>query len=178
MGCEVRSCSKNKTFYVTFLAQMFGMSKNIYTFAIREPAKPLITMLKCAGRFYFMSLCQERLRLQKHTPHHKSLVQLLKERGMKIADDDRAEHCLCHIGYYRLSAYMYPLLSFPKCNHRFKPGASFDKVMMLYRFDKELRMLIFREIEKIEIAVRCAIVNVGTKMTNYPILDDRQSKFL
>ena len=73
---------------------------------------------------------------------------------------------------------MYPLLSFPKCNHRFKPGASFDKVMMLYRFDKELRMLIFREIEKIEIAVRCAIVNVGTKMTNYPILDDRQSEFL
>lgn len=39
---------------------------------------------------------------------------------------------------------------------------------MLYRFDKELRMLIFREIEKIEIAVRCAVVNVGTQMTNNP----------
>lgn len=29
---------------------------------------------------------------------------------------------------------------------------------MLYRFDKKLRLLLFNEIEKIEIAVRCAVV--------------------
>lgn len=32
-------------------------------------------------------------------------------------------------------------------------------------FDKKLRLLLFNEIEKIEIAVRCAIVNFGTEMT-------------
>ena len=40
--------------------------------------------------------------------------------------------------------------------------------MMLYRFDKKIRLLLFNEIEKIEVAVRCAIVNFGTEMTGNP----------
>ena len=83
---------------------------------------------------------------------------------MEITDGEKAQHYLSHIGYYRLSAYMYPLLSIPKEQHLFKPGTTFSKVMMLYRFDKKLRLLLFNEIEKIEIAVRCAIVNFGTEM--------------
>ena len=63
---------------------------------------------------------------------------------------------------------MYPLLSIPKEQHLFKRGVSFGKVMMLYRFDKKLRLLLFNEIEKIEVAVRCAIVNFGTEMTGNP----------
>ena len=35
----------------------------------------------------------------------------------------------------------------------------------LTEFDKKLRLLLFNEIEKIEISVRCAIVNFGTEMT-------------
>ena len=40
----------------------------------------------------------------------------------------------------------------PKTAHLYKEGSSFKKVMMLYRFDKKLRLLMFNEIEKIEIA--------------------------
>lgn len=94
------------------------------------------------------------------------LVHILKSRNLGITDDEKAKHYLSHIGYYRLSAYMYPLYSFPKERHLFKDGSTFDKVMMLYRFDKKLRLLLFNEIEKIEIAVRCAIVNFGTEMIN------------
>ena len=100
------------------------------------------------------------------TPHE--LVQLLKTRGMEITDEEKAVHYLSHIGYYRLSAYMYPLLSIPKEQHLFKQGVTFGKVMRLYRFDKKLRLLLFNEIEKIEVAVRCAIVNFGTEMTGNP----------
>ena len=92
------------------------------------------------------------------------LVQLLKARGLEITDEEKAKHYLSHIGYYRLSAYMYPLLSFPKEQQLFKQGVTFGKVMMLYRFDKKLRLLLFNEIEKIEIAVRCAVINFGTEM--------------
>ena len=60
---------------------------------------------------------------------------------------------------------MYPLLQTPKEQHRYKQGATFDQVMMLYRFDKKLRLLIFNEIEKIEVAIRSAIVNIGCEMT-------------
>ena len=87
---------------------------------------------------------------------------------MEITDEEKAQHYLSHIGYYRLSAYMYPLLSIPKEQHLFKQGVTFGKVMMLYRFDKKLRLLLFNEIEKIEVAVRCAIVNFGTEMTGSP----------
>ena len=48
---------------------------------------------------------------------------------------------------------MYPLLKMPKTAHLYKEGSTFKKVMMLYRFDKKLRLLMFNEIEKIEIAI-------------------------
>ena len=62
------------------------------------------------------------------TPHE--LVQLLKTRGMEITDEEKAQHYLSHIGYYRLSAYMYPLLSIPKEQHLFKQGVTFGKVII------------------------------------------------
>ena len=52
---------------------------------------------------------------------------------MEITDEEKALHYLSHIGYYRLSAYMYPLLSISKEQHLFKQGVTFSKVMMLYR---------------------------------------------
>ena len=95
---------------------------------------------------------------------------------MEIVDEQQAQHYLSHIGYYRLSAYMYPLLSIPKEQHLFKSGVTFSKLMKLYRFDKKLRLLLFNEIEKIEVAVRCAIVNFGTEMTNNPFwMTDRNN---
>ena len=47
-------------------------------------------------------------------------------------------------------------------------GATFSKVMMLYRFDKKLRLLLFNEIEKIEVSVRSAIVKHGCEVTGDP----------
>ena len=96
------------------------------------------------------------------------LVTLLRSRGLHIEDQQKAEDYLDNIGYYRLSAYMYPLLKSPKTAHIFKEGATFKKVMMLYRFDKKLRLLIFNEIEKIEIAVRRAVMQIPAEMTNDP----------
>ena len=109
-----------------------------------------------------------RIPFQKtHTNAH-DLVRLLQSRGLSVNDTAKAESYIEYIGYYRLSAYMYPLLQIPKEQHRYKPNTSFSQVMMLYRFDKKLRLLIFNEIEKIEVAVRSAIVNAGCEMTNDP----------
>ena len=112
------------------------------------------------------------------------LVQLLLSRGLRIEDVTKAQHYLQHIGYYRLSAYMYPFLRIPKKQHQYKPEATFQKVMMLYRFDKKLRFFMFNEIEKIEVAIRCAIVNVGCEITgnSFWITDNQnfrnQAKYL
>ena len=126
----------------------------------------LSTMLKCAGRF-FMPM-SNRIPFYKTYSNAHDLVTLLQSRGLTVNDPAKAERYLDYIGYYCLSAYMYPLLQMPKEQHRYKPGASFDQVMMLYRFDKKLRLFIFNEIEKIEVAVRSAIVNTGSELTGNP----------
>ena len=96
------------------------------------------------------------------------LVSLLQSRGLQVADVARAENYLRHIGYYRFSAYLYPLLTTPKENHVFKSGAAFDQALDMYRFDRHLRLLMFNQIEKIEIAVRSAIVNITSRETGNP----------
>ncbi len=95
----------------------------------------------------------------------EELVKLMKQRGLMVNDAAKAQRYVECIGYYRLSAYMHPFLQTPKFQHQFKTGVSFDKVMNLYRFDKKLRILIFNEIEKIEVAVREAIMNITADRT-------------
>lgn len=85
-------------------------------------------------------------------------IDLLKSRGLIFPDESKAEHILSYISYYRLSAYWYPMLELPKSNHIFKCNANFDDAFRLYCFDKDLRKIIYNEIEKIEIAFRTKII--------------------
>lgn len=75
--------------------------------------------------------------------------------GMTIADRAYAEHCLQHISYYRLSAYWLPF-EYPKgqAGPRYKPGTTFEDVMALYDFDRQLRLLVLDAVERVEVAVR------------------------
>ena len=129
------------------------------------------------GSFYFIQM-SNRIPFQKPYASAHDLVNLLQTRGLTINDSTKAERYLEFIGYYRLSAYMYPLLLMPKEQHRYKPDTSFDQVMMLYRFDKKLSLLIFNEIEKIEVAVRSAIVNIGSEMTGNPFWMTYSNNFI
>ncbi len=88
------------------------------------------------------------------------LVTLLQERGLDCTDVPDAERLLRSIGYYRFSGYLYPFLKQPKKEHRFKCGSSIGAANNLYDFDRKLRQLIFDQIERIEVAVRSAIVNI------------------
>ena len=117
------------------------------TFALLGLAKPLNDAQMC-GSFYFYTM-SNRIPFPKLYTSAHDLVSLLQSRGLTIADTAKTERYLEFIGNYRLSAYMYPLLQMPKEQHRYKPNTTFDQVMMLYRFDKKLRLLIFNEIEKI-----------------------------
>jgi abortive infection bacteriophage resistance protein len=80
-------------------------------------------------------------------------INLLLSRGMQIPDITEAEHFLTNISYYRLAGYWWPMQS-DKVHHIFKPGSRFDHVIALYNFDRELRILLFDVIERIEIGLR------------------------
>lgn len=80
---------------------------------------------------------------------------------MHFCDEDKAESYLMNIGYHRLSAYIFPFYKIPKSNLVLKDGTTFEQVMTLYRFDKKLRIVLFNEIEKIEVAIRSVLANIG-----------------
>ena len=111
----------------------------------------------------------------------EDLIPLLRNRGLQIDNEITAKNYMSNIGYFRLSAYFYPLLSEPKSKHIYKPGATFTLAMNMYRFDRKLRLLLFNEIEKIEVAFRSALVNLVSNrlddvfwITNERYFKDRQ----
>ena len=149
----------------------------MHNFATHEPAKPLNNAQMCGSFFYIYDMALT-IPFNKEYKSTQELVSLLQNRGLEIHKPTKAEHYLKHIGYYRLSAYMYPLLKIPKEQHVFKKNASFDKVMMLYRFDKKFRLLLFNEIEKIEVAIRSAIVNIASDGIGNPFWITESSNFI
>lgn len=85
------------------------------------------------------------------------LLEHLESRSLVIPDRDACLHALNYVGYYRLLIYMRPLQTLP--GKMFKSGTTFDDVLALYNFDRELRLLCMDAIEKIEVALRAAIIN-------------------
>lgn len=84
-------------------------------------------------------------------------VKKLRERGLIINDIRLAENYLLNVGYYRLSGY-WMVMQADKVAHVFKPGSTFENVAAIYQFDRELRLLLFEIIERIEIALRTKMV--------------------
>ena len=84
-------------------------------------------------------------------------IEQLKARGLQISDDSMARHYLSNISYYRLAGYWWPMQA-DKINHTFKPNSKFEDVIALYNFDRELRLLFFDIIERIEIGLRTKMI--------------------
>ena len=84
-------------------------------------------------------------------------IAKLESRGLIIENRGLAERYLRTVGYYRLAGYWWPLQS-DKTNHVFKEGSTFDRVVKLYDFDSNLRMLIFQVLARIEISLRTKLI--------------------
>ncbi len=95
---------------------------------------------------------------EKTAKTYNEQLQKLKARGLKISDEAKALHLLEKLSYYRLSGYWYPMLKIPKSDHVFKEGANFQTAFKLYRFDRDLRIFILKELEKIEVAIRAQMI--------------------
>lgn len=75
---------------------------------------------RCSNRGSFYFYTSMSIQFDKTYTHPFDIIALLKSRGLNIGDSGRAEHYIRNIGYYRLSAYLYPLLQMPKEAHRYK----------------------------------------------------------
>ena len=96
--------------------------------------------------------------LKRHQPPMTidEQVENLVELGLVINDVEYAKKILNDISYFRLIK-AYSLNLKPK-NGRYT-GTTFEDIVHLYLFNSRFRQLLFPEIEKVEINVRCRLAN-------------------
>ena len=84
-------------------------------------------------------------------------ILTLQGRGLMIADTNKAEQALDAISYFRLADYWYHLEA-DHHTHQFLPNSHFEEVLACYYFDKDLKALLFKAIQTIEVAVRSKVI--------------------
>lgn len=102
-------------------------------------------------------------------------VSLLKQRDLIIDNEPKAIDYLQEISYYRLSAYFLP---YQKIKDKFNPSTNFKQIIETYSFDRELRLLVFDCIERIEVAIRTQMVYGMATHYNDSHWQDNQNLFI
>ena len=86
-------------------------------------------------------------------------LALLQNRGLMIEDVATAKLQLRNISYFRIASYLR-YMEQDRQHHLYKSGSTFEQAINLYLFDKELRQLIFKAIQDIEISLRTKMIQV------------------
>lgn len=92
-------------------------------------------------------------------------VELMKSRGLQIADDGVARRYLEYISYYRLSGYTryFTREDDPK-RESFRDNVQFSDVIGLYVFDRRMRHLLAEAFERIEVAIKGSLAYQGAML--------------
>lgn len=87
---------------------------------------------------------------------HDEQIQILRERGLIVKDAAQAKRILSRENYYALiDGYKEPFMEHderinPYGQERYRKGTEFGHIYALYRFDRELRILMLNELLKFE----------------------------
>ncbi len=89
-------------------------------------------------------------------------LDILVSRGLTILDKVKAEEILLDVGYYRLGFYLFPFeKTYPRLSHRtheYVNGSKIKDAVRLYYFDFDLRLILMRYLNRIEISFRTAMI--------------------
>ena len=125
---------------------------------------------------------------QVYAKGHKTYleqVDILRSRGLVIKDVDLAVDTLKRIGYYRFSAYLYPMRELLPSNptrHEYRSdvfisGATFEDALALYDFDIKFRAFLGDAIREVELALRALLAHVLGEVEKLPMLVLKPWKF-
>ena len=95
--------------------------------------------------------------------NHQSHVEILKQKGLIIDNDETLIFYLSHIGYHRLSEYFK---AFQYKDGAFFPHTNFKQILAVYTFDRKLRLLFLDAIERIEVSFRSMLSYTMCLRTN------------
>lgn len=88
--------------------------------------------------------------IKKPTTHEQQ-VQLIMQKGFAVDNVSECTEFLRQTNYYRLKAYFLP---FRNRSGEYFRGISFKRIQNIYKFDSELRAVLFKVIEKTECYIR------------------------
>lgn len=105
-------------------------------------------------------------------------ISLLASKGVDVGERDACAELLRAVRYYRLTGYLYP---FRESEHvedpstgrtrvrvldRYQEGTSIDQVRTIIDFDRDLRVLVFDGMERIEVSFRSQLgYHLGRRST-------------
>lgn len=94
-------------------------------------------------------------------------VDKLESKGLLFDDRKKAEQFFFDISYYRLRAYTYPFQDNSEGGeHLFiKDDTHFSEIIDIYKFDRDLRFLVFNAIARIEVSVRARMTQIYSEST-------------
>ena len=87
----------------------------------------------------------------------QDLIRKLQDQGLVVQDQFLALKYMDYVGHYRLKGYWYQLQDHE--TKTFIPGTTFKEIVDRYEMDREIRVIIFESVERLEVAVRTIICN-------------------
>ena len=129
--------------------------------------RPLAPLLACAPRgvLFFVLAGDNVMMTDPIKPEYKKLplsieaqADLLISRGLQGIDKSGLFKNLERVSYYRWRGYTYPYQDNSKPDTPFLPGVVWDYIDSDYCLDRDLRILIFDALERLEVTLRSQLV--------------------
>lgn len=92
-------------------------------------------------------------------------LNILRKRGMEFKDEELAKSYLERVGYFRLKYYWGDMIDEEVDD--FKDDSYFENVIERYEFDRNLRHILFKAIELLEIGLRTKIITSMSIATDF-----------
>lgn len=93
-------------------------------------------------------------------------INILKSKGLKINDYDKAKEILLKENYFFVNGYRHLLMS-ESSDNKFVDGSTFDELYAIFKFDRKIRNIMFKNILIIENNIKSIISYQLSKKYGY-----------
>ncbi len=109
------------------------------------------------------------------------LIEILTSKGLTIKDDNKAKYLIEKYSYYSIvNSYKWIF----KIGENYKDNASFEEIFAMYKFDKNLKIIMLKYILEIEAIIKTKIANLFAErygleeylnVNNFDLKDDNSN---
>ncbi len=111
----------------------------------------------------------------KHFKTLEEQIEILKYKGLKIANEEYAKEVLLRENYFFINGYRYPFFK-SKDEKKFIEGTTFEELYSLFLFDRRIRNVIFKNLLIIENNIKSILSYQLSKKYGYREKDYLKAK--